>query len=165
MGQARYQRDGDPRTSGPGFGVTWHPDALALPLSWSKPRTVFVNSMSDLFHEDVPEEYIAAVVRVMVAANWHTYQVLTKRSERLRELLNTSLQFAAREKHIWWGVSVEDRKYGLPRVKDLQQKAQLGKDPGNVTAAADSGHASTERKTESTAGSAVYATCPHIQRA
>jgi protein gp37 len=76
--------------------------------------------MSDLFHEGVPEEYIAAVARVMVAANWHTYQVLTKRSDRLRELLNTSLRFAAGEKHIWWGVSVENKKYGLPRIVDLQ---------------------------------------------
>ncbi|HTC64195.1 MAG TPA: DUF5131 family protein, partial [Candidatus Saccharimonadales bacterium] len=84
------------------------------------PKMIFVNSMSDLFHEDVPEEYIAAVVRVMVAANWHTYQVLTKRSDRLRELLNASLQFGAQEKHIWWGVSVENKKYGLPRIVDLQ---------------------------------------------
>src|ERR1700684_1544762 len=61
MGQARYQRDGDPRTSGPGFGVTWHPDALALPLSWSKPRTVFVNSMSDLFHAKVPITFLREV--------------------------------------------------------------------------------------------------------
>jgi len=96
------------------------PEKLAEPLRWKNPKMIFVNSMSDLFHEDVPEEYIAAVARVMVAANWHTYQVLTKRSERLRELLNTSLQFAAREKHIWWGVSVENKKYGLPRIKDLQ---------------------------------------------
>src|SRR6202011_5992392 len=58
--------------------------------------------------------------RVMVAANWHTYQVLTKRSERLRELLNSKLDFAANQSHIWWGVSVEDRKYDLPRIEDLQ---------------------------------------------
>jgi protein gp37 len=81
---------------------------------------IFVNSMSDLFHENVPEEYIAAVAKVMVVANWHTYQVLTKRSGRLRELLNTTLRFAANQKHIWWGVSVENRKYGLPRIEDLQ---------------------------------------------
>jgi len=76
--------------------------------------------MSDLFHEEVPDDYIAAVARVMVAAKWHTYQVLTKRSGRLRELLNSTLGFAAKQPHIWWGVSVEDRKYGLPRVEDLQ---------------------------------------------
>src|SRR5712664_735049 len=56
----------------------------------------------------------------MVAAKWHTYQVLTKRSERLRELLNTKLRFAAEQRHIWWGVSVEDKKYGLPRIEDLR---------------------------------------------
>ncbi|HEX3375283.1 MAG TPA: phage Gp37/Gp68 family protein [Candidatus Acidoferrales bacterium] len=103
-----------------GFDLRLVPGKLAEPLRWKNPKMIFVNSMSDLFHEDVPDEYIAAVVRVMVAANWHTYQVLTKRSDRLRELLNTSLQFAAREKHIWWGVSVENKKYGLPRIEDLQ---------------------------------------------
>jgi len=81
---------------------------------------IFVNSMSDLFHEKVSDDYIVAVARVMVAANWHTYQVLTKRSGRLRKLLNTSLRFAANQEHIWWGVSVENRKYGLPRIEDLR---------------------------------------------
>ena len=76
--------------------------------------------MSDLFHEQVPEDYIIAVAKVMAAANWHTYQVLTKRSGRLRECLDTTLSFAAKQPHIWWGVSVENRKYGLPRVQDLQ---------------------------------------------
>ncbi len=103
-----------------GFDLRLVPEKLAEPLRWRKPKMIFVNSMSDLFHENVPEEYIAAVAKVMVAANWHTYQVLTKRSERLRELLNTSLRFAANQKHIWWGVSVENRKYGLPRIEDLQ---------------------------------------------
>jgi protein gp37 len=103
-----------------GFDLRLVPGKLAEPLRWRNPKMIFVNSMSDLFHEDVPEEYIAAVVRVMVAANWHTYQVLTKRSDRLRELLNASLQFGAQEKHIWWGVSVENKKYGLPRIVDLQ---------------------------------------------
>jgi protein gp37 len=81
---------------------------------------IFVNSMSDLFHDAVPDNYIVAVAQVMVAAKWHTYQVLTKRSERLRNLLNTKLRFAAEQRHIWWGVSVEDKKYGLPRVEDLR---------------------------------------------
>jgi protein gp37 len=103
-----------------GFDLRFVPEKLAEPLRWRNPKMIFVNSMSDLFHEGVPEEYIAAVARVMVAANWHTYQVLTKRSDRLRELLNTSLRFAAGEKHIWWGVSVENKKYGLPRIVDLQ---------------------------------------------
>jgi protein gp37 len=82
---------------------------------------IFVNSMSDLFHDAVPEDYIEAVARVLVAAKWHTYQVLTKRSERLRRLLNSTLSFAAMQPHIWWGVSVEDRKYGVPRIEDLQE--------------------------------------------
>jgi protein gp37 len=81
---------------------------------------VFVNSMSDLFQPGVPDAYIEEVVAVMVEANWHTYQVLTKRSERLKELLSTKLRFAANQRHIWWGVSVEDKKYGLPRIKDLR---------------------------------------------
>src|SRR5260370_34052235 len=82
---------------------------------------IFVNSMSDLFHEAVPDNYIAAIAQVMVAANWHTYQVLTKRSERLSELLKSKLRFAAEQRHIWWGVSVEDEKYGLPRIEDLRK--------------------------------------------
>jgi protein gp37 len=77
--------------------------------------------MSDLFHESVPESYIRAVCRVMVTAKWHTFQVLTKRSERLKELLTGPVSFAADQGHIWWGVSVEDRKYGLPRVAHLQE--------------------------------------------
>ncbi len=76
--------------------------------------------MSDLFQDGVPDEYIEAVCRVMAAAKWHTFQVLTKRSERLRKLLNGQLRFAADQAHIWWGVSVEDRKYGLPRVDHLR---------------------------------------------
>jgi protein gp37 len=81
---------------------------------------IFVNSMSDLFQDVVPDSYIVAVARIMVAANWHTYQVLTKRSERLCNLLNTKLRFAAEQQHIWWGVSVEDKEYGLPRIGDLR---------------------------------------------
>jgi len=81
---------------------------------------VFVNSMSDLFHEEVPDDYIEAVANVMMRANWHTYQLLTKRSRRLAELLSTRLRPAATAPHIWWGVSVEDRRYGLPRISDLQ---------------------------------------------
>lgn len=103
-----------------GFDLRVVPEKLAEPLRWRNPKMIFVNSMSDLFHESVPDDYIVAVAEVMVAANWHTYQVLTKRADRLRELLNSSLRFAAIQDHIWWGVSVENRKYGLPRVKNLQ---------------------------------------------
>jgi protein gp37 len=103
-----------------GFDLRLVPKKLTEPLLWRSPKLVFVNSMSDLFHEGVPEEYIEAVCRVMVKANWHTFQVLTKRSARLKALLRGRLRFAAEQGHIWWGVSVEDREYGLPRVDDLR---------------------------------------------
>jgi protein gp37 len=103
-----------------GFDLRLVPEKLDEPLRWRKPRHVFVNSMSDLFHEDVPDEYILRVAEVMMQANHHTYQVLTKRSERMRDLLNSKLSFAAPAGHIWWGVSAEDRKYGVPRIVHLQ---------------------------------------------
>jgi protein gp37 len=103
-----------------GFDLRLVPGKLTDPLRWAKPKMIFVNSMSDLFHVDVPDEYIVRVARVMEVANWHTYQVLTKRSERMRDLLRTKLQFAAKLPHIWWGVSVENRKDGLPRIEHLR---------------------------------------------
>jgi protein gp37 len=103
-----------------GFDLRLVPEKLAEPLLWRSPKLVFVNSMSDLFHEGVPDQYIELVCRVMVTANWHTFQVLTKRSARLRFLLSSKLRFAAEQSHIWWGVSVEDKKHGLPRITDLQ---------------------------------------------
>ena len=103
-----------------GFDPRLVPEKLLEPLSWSSPRTVFVNSMSDLFQDAVPDEYIVAVSEVMLRAPWHTYQVLTKRSRRLVRLLTGPLRPAASAPHIWWGVSVEDRKYGLPRIGDLR---------------------------------------------
>ena len=104
-----------------GFDLRLVPEKLLEPFRWRTPRMIFVNSMSDLFHEAVPTDYLVAVARTMVAANWHTYQVLTKRATRLRELLSRELNFAAQTANIWWGVSVEDRAYGVPRIKDLQQ--------------------------------------------
>lgn len=103
-----------------GFDLRLVPDKLLEPLKWSKPKMVFVNSMSDLFQDGVDDDYIEFCVRVMVAAHWHTFQVLTKRSERMRDLLQTKLQFAAGCEHIWWGVSVENRKHGLPRIDHLR---------------------------------------------
>jgi protein gp37 len=103
-----------------GFDLRLVPDKLSEPLHWRRPRMIFVNSMSDLFHEGVPDDYILTVTRVMQLARWHTFQVLTKRSERLRDLLQTKLRFAAEEPYIWWGVSVENRKHGLPRIGHLQ---------------------------------------------
>jgi protein gp37 len=104
-----------------GFDLRLVPEKLAEPLRWQTPKMIFVNSMSDLFHEGVSEDYIEAVARVMVKAEWHTYQVLTKRSARMASLLHGRLRFAAEAPHIWWGVSIENKEYGLPRLRDLQK--------------------------------------------
>jgi len=103
-----------------GFNLRLVPEKLAEPLRWQTPKMIFVNSMSDLFHEGVSDDYIEAVATVMVKANWHTYQILTKRSTRMAQLLNGRLHFAAKSPHIWWGVSIDNREYGLPRLRDLQ---------------------------------------------
>ncbi|HWW61477.1 MAG TPA: phage Gp37/Gp68 family protein, partial [Thermoanaerobaculia bacterium] len=104
-----------------GFDLRLVPGKLDDPLRWLTPKRIFVNSMSDLFHDDVPDEYIVRVAKVMLRAHWHVFQILTKRSERMRDALNTYLREAAEAEHIWWGVSVEDRKFGLPRIVDLQR--------------------------------------------
>lgn len=108
-----------------GFDLRLVPEKLNEPFKWGTPRMVFVNSMSDLFHDQVPDEYIEQVARVMVEADWHTYQVLTKRADRLKRLLAGRLKFAATADNIWWGVSVENKKHGLPRV-DFLRKAPAG---------------------------------------
>ena len=126
-----------------GFDLRLVPEKLAEPLRWPSPRMVFVNSMSDLFHHDVPDDYIEAVCRVMERANWHTYQVLTKRSERMRDLLQGRLGFAAALPHIWWGVSVEDRPHGLPRIEHLRAAPARPADPLGRAAAGRPGRRST----------------------
>lgn len=103
-----------------GFDLRLVPHKLSEPLRWADRRAVFVNSMSDLFHEEVPEPYIQAVCAVMKATPWHTYQVLTKRAERLQKLLSGPLRSAAALANVWWGVSVENKKHGLPRIAHLQ---------------------------------------------
>jgi protein gp37 len=103
-----------------GFDLRLVPEKLGDPIRWSKPKKVFVNSMSDLFHEGVPDEYIEQVCRVMMSANWHTYQILTKRADRMAGLLQDKLRKVADASHIWWGVSVENRAHGLPRVEKLR---------------------------------------------
>jgi protein gp37 len=103
-----------------GFDLRLMPEKLGEPLRWAKSKMVFVNSMSDLFHEGVADDYIEQVCRVMQQASWHTFQVLTKRSERMRAMLRSRLSFAACEPHIWFGVSVENRKHGLPRIEHLR---------------------------------------------
>jgi protein gp37 len=87
MRSAKYQTDGNPITSGPGFGVAIHPDTLDAPLSWRKPRRVFVNSMSDLFHARVPVEFVGRVWATMRRADRHTFQILTKRPERMARII------------------------------------------------------------------------------
>lgn len=98
-----------------GFQLTLHPDLIELPKRWRQPRVVFVNSMSDLFHEDVPVEFIQRVFDTMAACPQHTFQVLTKRSERLREICD-HLPWSD---NVWMGVSVEDHKV-ISRIADLQ---------------------------------------------
>ena len=114
MGNPKYQTDGDPRTSGPGFGVAVHPDALLIPYSWKRPRLVFVNSMSDLFHARVPMEFIREVFAVMKGTPHHTYQILTKRARRLTRVAD-QLDWPT---NVWMGVSVESADH-FDRVRDL----------------------------------------------
>ncbi|MEU9947037.1 phage Gp37/Gp68 family protein [Streptomyces sp. NPDC047939] len=140
MGAAKYQTDGDPRTSGPGFGFAMHAAPIREPLRWKKPRRVFVNSMSDLFHADNPEENLHLIFGVMAATPQHTYQILTKRHGRMRSLLNNP-RFAHMVHHraeqvfgrpvtagwawplpnVWLGVSVEDPKRADLRIPALAQ--------------------------------------------
>ncbi|MET7460414.1 phage Gp37/Gp68 family protein [Nonomuraea sp. NPDC005501] len=116
MGAAKYQNDGDPRTSGPGFGVTLHEDTLAAPLRWRNPRLVFVNSMSDLFHAKVPVDFVSRVFDIMQATPQHTYQILTKRATRLARMAH----LLPWPDNVWMGVSVEDNKT-IQRIDHLRQ--------------------------------------------
>lgn len=104
-----------------GFDLRLVPDKLEEPLKWKKPKMIFVNSMSDLFHKDVPEDYVLSVAEVMRKCPHHTFQVLTKRSERLKDLLSGPLKPFSVLKNIWWGVSVENKKHGPPRIEHLRQ--------------------------------------------
>jgi protein gp37 len=109
MGNPKYQRDGDPATSGPGFKLTTHTDQLSLPHRWKSPRVIFVNSMSDLFHPEVPDAFISDVFQVMADTPRHTYQVLTKRAQRLSKLA-PHLPWPS---NVWMGVSVETDRYSF----------------------------------------------------
>lgn len=108
----RLQAMGQPNYAG-GFSLATHEHALTLPFAWKTPRIVFVNSMSDLFHEDVPTDFIPQMFATMNSADWHTYQILTKRSDRLVELADR----LAWSPHIWMGASVETEQY-LHRIDD-----------------------------------------------
>lgn len=116
MGSPRYQLDGDERTSGPGFRLTLHPDLLDQPRRWRQPRTVFVNSMSDLFHKDVPISFIRDVFDTISDTPQHQYQILTKRSKRLAAVAD-KLEWPA---NLWMGVSVENERYRF-RVDHLRE--------------------------------------------
>lgn len=115
MGVSKYQNDGDPRTSGPGFGVTVHPGSLDEPRRWRSPRVVFVNSMADLFHARVPLSVVRDVFDVIAETPQHTYQVLTKRSRRLQRVAER-LDWLG---NLWMGVSVENSVV-LDRVDHLR---------------------------------------------
>jgi protein gp37 len=107
MGQPNYRN---------GFRLTMQPQMLELPLQWKRPQTIFVNSMSDLFHKDVPLHYIQQVFGVMRRAHWHRFQVLTKRAERLASL-DAEIEWPP---NVWMGVSVENADY-VDRIDDLRQ--------------------------------------------
>jgi protein gp37 len=107
MGQPNYTN---------GFKLTLHEQTLQLPLAWKQPQTIFVNSMSDLFHEEVPEEFIQKIFEVMRQAAWHTFQILTKRTKRLLEL-DPQLTWP---ENVWMGVTVESQNYDF-RIDDLRQ--------------------------------------------
>lgn len=104
-----------------GFDLRLVPAKVDDPLRWREPRRIFVNSMSDLFQDDVPTSFIASIGRAMEQANWHVFQVLTKRHQRMRDLLCGELAWMSRLPHVWYGVSVENRKHGLPRVEMLRE--------------------------------------------
>ncbi len=104
-----------------GFDLRLAPHKLLDPLTWCRPRKIFVNSMSDLFHQHITAGYIRKVLDVMRLGDWHLYQVLTKRAERMRDLLSANHRDLAGREHIWLGVSVENRKHGLPRIQELRE--------------------------------------------
>jgi protein gp37 len=111
MGQPNYRN---------GFKLTLHNHALDIPLHWKQPQMIFVNSMSDLFHEEVPLEFIQKVFNTMTKASWHTFQVLTKRSDRLLELDKALIW----PENVWMGVSVENHDYTF-RIDHLLQTHSL----------------------------------------
>jgi protein gp37 len=117
MGNRRYQQDGHPVTSGPGFGLTLHRDLVDAPRHWRKPAVVFVNSMSDLFHERIPFEFLSAVFDTMVTTPQHTYQILTKRATHLTRVA-PRLPWPA---NVWMGVTVEDQVQVERRARRLLQ--------------------------------------------
>lgn len=115
------RREGKCKGYEAGFGVRLAPHKLPEPLLVAEPGFVFVNSTSDIFHHAVPTDYITEVAQVMAATPWLTFQVLTKRHQRMVQLLTGDLAWAAGLPNIWWGVSVENRRNGIPRIDALRQ--------------------------------------------
>lgn len=116
MGSAKYQTDGDPKTSGPGFGIAMHPESLREPLKWRKPQRIFVNSMSDLFHAGVDDDFLGRVWQVMADCPQHTFQILTKRPARMRSFLRGDSEPLP---NVWLGTSAEDQKTAAQRIPIL----------------------------------------------
>lgn len=116
-GNPRYQRDGAPPRSGPGFGLTLHEDKLEEPLRWRQPRLVFVDSMSDLFHPRIPADFIARAFDVMAQASEHTFQVLTKRPARMASVLRRVRPRPL--PNVWLGTSVENQRWAKVRIPKL----------------------------------------------
>lgn len=110
-----------------GFDLTLRPHRLSEPLSWKKPRLVFVNSMSDLFHKDIPAAFVDAVFATMEAADWHTFQMLTKRSSLMRDYVNRRYHGGMAPEHIWLGVSVEDhgRRSRIEHLRDTAAEVRF----------------------------------------
>ena len=142
MGQPKYQADGDAGTSGPGFALTVHPDVLDIPRRWREPRLIFVDSMSDLFHERVPSDFISRVFDVIAECPQHTFQLLTKRSKRMVQLVD-QLRWPA---NLWIGVSIESDRYtfradhlrAVPAaIRFLSVEPMLGPTPSLVLAKID----------------------------
>ncbi len=158
MGVANYQNDGNPRTSGPGFGLTEHPHMLDQPKKWKKPRRIFVNSMSDLFHHEISLDFQVQVFNVMEETPRHTFQVLTKRPEIMRRRvakIYEQLGLTNPSSHIWLGTTIEHNDYVnrahhlrlVPSVRFLSLEPLLGPLPDLdlsgidwVIAGGESGH-------------------------
>jgi protein gp37 len=104
-----------------GFDLRLVPEKLSEPTRWKRPRRIFVNSMSDLFQDGVELEFIRRVFEAMRTADWHTYQVLTKRADRMEEVTRELPRELLEGSHVWLGVSVEDRRFGLPRIERLRR--------------------------------------------
>jgi protein gp37 len=102
-----------------GFDLRLVPAMVTAPFAWTRPQRVFVNSMSDLFHKEIPDEYIELVCTAMQEANWHTYQVLTKRPDRMADLLTGRLSRFTACDNIWWGTTVEDAEHAALRIPHL----------------------------------------------